>query len=197
MIPKSLRNGAVMLMLLLGTVLLLGSVLLSPTPAPSKEYSAFLSDVKSGRANFTQTVTSPDGGKTKTSSGSFEFARPDRFRFAYTKPFEQLIVADGQKVWIHDPDLNQVSSRRDEYVAAANVLATMGRLEAKNLVPATPRYDASKNFRKLRMTWGWVPWEEPVGIIDQLLTPYPAKAPSEKAAEAPIGPGLQPAPASR
>lgn len=72
---------------------------------------AFVQDAKTGRATFTQTVTSPDGAKTKTSSGSFEFARPDRFRFAYTKPFEQLIVADGQKVWIYDADLNQVSSR--------------------------------------------------------------------------------------
>lgn len=73
---------------------------------------AFVQQVKTGRAAFTQTVTSPDGAKTKTSSGSFEFARPDRFRFAYTKPFEQLIVADGQKVWIYDSDLNQVSSRQ-------------------------------------------------------------------------------------
>ena len=73
---------------------------------------AFVQQVKTGRATFTQTVASPDGAKTKTSSGSFEFARPDRFRFAYTKPFEQLIVADGQKVWIYDSDLNQVSSRK-------------------------------------------------------------------------------------
>ncbi|MDO9313314.1 MAG: outer membrane lipoprotein chaperone LolA [Burkholderiaceae bacterium] len=73
---------------------------------------SFVQEVKTGRATFTQTVTSPDGGKTKTSSGSFEFARPDRFRFAYTKPFEQLIVADGQKVWIYDADLNQVSTRK-------------------------------------------------------------------------------------
>lgn len=71
----------------------------------------FVRDVKSGRAAFTQTVTSPDGRKTKTSSGRFEFLRPDRFRFVYTKPFEQTIVGDGGKVWIHDPDLNQVSSR--------------------------------------------------------------------------------------
>ena len=70
----------------------------------------FVRDVKSGRASFTQTVTSPDGAKKKTSSGSFEFARPNRFRFAYAKPFEQLIVADGQKVWIYDADLNQVSA---------------------------------------------------------------------------------------
>ncbi len=72
----------------------------------------FIRDVKSGRAQFTQTVTSPDGAKKKTSTGSFEFARPNRFRFAYAKPFEQVIVADGQKVWIYDADLNQASSRK-------------------------------------------------------------------------------------
>ena len=72
----------------------------------------FIRDVKTGRAQFTQTVTSPDGVKKKTSSGSFEFARPNRFRFTYAKPFEQVIVADGQKVWIFDADLNQASSRK-------------------------------------------------------------------------------------
>lgn len=72
----------------------------------------FVRDVQSGRANFTQTVTSTDGARKKTSSGQFEFLRPNQFRFAYTKPFEQLIVADGVKVWIYDADLNQASSRR-------------------------------------------------------------------------------------
>jgi outer membrane lipoprotein carrier protein len=69
-------------------------------------------DVKSGKANFTQTVTSPDGKRKKQSSGSFEFQRPNQFRFTYAKPFEQVIVADGQKVWIYDADLNQASSRK-------------------------------------------------------------------------------------
>jgi outer membrane lipoprotein carrier protein len=73
---------------------------------------AFVRDVHSGRAGFTQTVTSADGGRKKTSSGRFEFQRPNRFRFAYTKPFEQTIVADGVKVWIYDADLNQASSRK-------------------------------------------------------------------------------------
>lgn len=72
----------------------------------------FARDVKSGKAAFTQTVTSPDGKRKKLSSGSFEFQRPNQFRFAYTKPFEQVIVADGQKVWIFDADLNQASSRK-------------------------------------------------------------------------------------
>ena len=73
---------------------------------------AFVRDVKTGHAAFTQTVTSPDGAKKKTSSGNFDFSRPNRFRFTYTKPFEQVIVGDGQKVWIYDADLNQVSSRK-------------------------------------------------------------------------------------
>ncbi len=72
----------------------------------------FVRDVKSGRSAFSQTVTSTDGARKKTSSGQFEFLRPGRFRFSYTKPFEQLVVADGVKVWIYDADLNQASSRK-------------------------------------------------------------------------------------
>ena len=71
----------------------------------------FARDVQSARAQFTQTVTSPDGARKKQSSGRFEFVRPNRFRFVYDKPFEQQIVADGQKVWLYDVDLNQVTVR--------------------------------------------------------------------------------------
>ena len=85
----------------------------------------FVRDAKSGRANFTQTVTSPDGAKKKTSSGSFEFIRPDRFRFAYSKPFEQLIVGDGHKVWLYDPDLNQVSVRKASQALGATPAALL------------------------------------------------------------------------
>ncbi len=77
-----------------------------------EQLEEFVREVKTGSAAFTQTVTSPDGARTKTSSGRFEFSRPNRFRFSYTKPFEQAIVADGTKVWIFDADLNQVSSRK-------------------------------------------------------------------------------------
>lgn len=73
---------------------------------------AFVRDVKSGQSSFTQTVTSPDGKKQKVSSGSFSFARPNRFRFDYAKPYAQTIVSDGTKVWFHDPDLNQVTVRK-------------------------------------------------------------------------------------
>lgn len=73
---------------------------------------SFLRDTQSGKGSFTQTVTAADGQRKKSSSGNFEFLRPNRFRFSYTQPFEQLIVADGTKVWIYDPDLKQASSRR-------------------------------------------------------------------------------------
>ena len=72
----------------------------------------FVREVKTGRADFTQTVNSPDGAKKKVSSGRFEFSRPNRFRFSYLKPYAQTIVSDGQKVWFHDPDLNQVTVRK-------------------------------------------------------------------------------------
>ena len=103
----------------------------------------FIRDVKTGQAGFTQAVTSPDGLRTKVSSGRFEFSRPNRFRFAYNKPFEQVIVADGQKVWIFDTDLNQVSSRK---VAAAlggtpAALLAGGPLEKDFEVTALPDQD--------------------------------------------------------
>ena len=104
---------------------------------------AFVRDANTGQASFTQTVTSPDGKKTKTSSGSFEFARPNRFRFAYTKPFEQLIVADGQKVWIYDRDLNQVSSRKLAQALGATPAALLagGDLDKDFKLEALPDRD--------------------------------------------------------
>jgi outer membrane lipoprotein carrier protein len=104
---------------------------------------AFVRDVQSGQANFTQTVTSPDGAKKKTSSGNFEFARPNRFRFVYTKPFEQAIVADGQKVWIYDRDLNQVSSRKLAQALGATPAALLagGDLEKDFTLKALPDRD--------------------------------------------------------
>lgn len=72
---------------------------------------AFVKDAHSAQASFTQTVTSPDGKKVRRSNGTLAFQRPDRFRFVYTAPVEQIIVGDGQKVWLFDADLNQVTVR--------------------------------------------------------------------------------------
>lgn len=78
---------------------------------------AFLKSTKSGRSDFTQVVTSPlKAGQTmarsKTSTGQFSFVRPTRFRFDYIKPFPQVIVADGQTLWLYDTDLEQVTARK-------------------------------------------------------------------------------------
>jgi outer membrane lipoprotein carrier protein len=77
---------------------------------------AFMRNAKTGRSDFTQTVTAPpkegQAARTKTSTGTFEFQRPGRFRFVYRKPFEQTLVADGQTLWLYDVDLNQVTSRK-------------------------------------------------------------------------------------
>ncbi|HJV62516.1 MAG TPA: outer membrane lipoprotein chaperone LolA [Albitalea sp.] len=103
----------------------------------------FVANVKTGHATFTQTVTSPDGAKKKTSSGSFDFSRPNRFRFTYAKPFEQVIVADGQKVWIYDADLNQVSSRKFSQALGATPAALLagGSLEKDFDLSALPPKD--------------------------------------------------------
>ncbi len=101
---RSLKLGLAVAASLAGT--------LAVAADPVDTLRSFVRDVKSGHAAFTQTVTSPDGAKKKSSSGTFDFSRPNRFRFVYAKPFEQTIVGDGEKVWIHDPDLNQVSSRK-------------------------------------------------------------------------------------
>ncbi|WP_342618455.1 outer membrane lipoprotein chaperone LolA [Rhodoferax sp. GW822-FHT02A01] len=89
----------------------------------------FVKTAKTGRADFTQTVTAPtkEGQpvRTKTSSGVFEFARPSRFRFNYRKPFEQTIVADGQTLWLYDVDLNQVTSRKQSTALASSPAAVI------------------------------------------------------------------------
>ena len=79
--------------------------------AATDELRDFVKTVKSGKSTFTQTVLTPNG-KQKVSNGSFEFSRPNRFRFDYEKPYAQTVVGDGTKVWIYDPDLNQASSRK-------------------------------------------------------------------------------------
>jgi outer membrane lipoprotein carrier protein len=87
----------------------------------------FMRTAKTGRAEFTQVVTAPprDGqaARTKTSTGSFEFARPNRFRFAYAKPFQQVIVADGKTLWLYDVDLNQVTQQSQQKILGATPAA--------------------------------------------------------------------------
>jgi outer membrane lipoprotein carrier protein len=75
-------------------------------------FKTFLSGTKSARGEFEQKVHDRSGRVTQESKGSFVFQRPGLFRWVYAKPVDQVIVGDGQRVWIHDRDLNQVTVRK-------------------------------------------------------------------------------------
>jgi outer membrane lipoprotein carrier protein len=112
---------------------------------------AFVRTVKSARAEFTQVVTAPakEGqlARSKTSSGTFEFSRPNRFKFVYKKPFEQTIVADGQTLWLYDVDLNQVTARKQAGALGSTPAALIAAapdlkaLQAEFVLSAVPDKD--------------------------------------------------------
>ena len=92
-------------------VLLLAIPLLSHAAAIDR-FETFVRGTQSARAEFEQKVYDRGGKLVQESSGSFVFLRPGRFRWTYAKPVDQLIVGDGERVWIYDRDLNQVTVRR-------------------------------------------------------------------------------------
>lgn len=72
----------------------------------------FLTDTRSARGEFTQKVLRANGQTLESTQGAFAFARPGKFRWEVRKPFEQLMVADGERLWFHDKDLNQVTIQK-------------------------------------------------------------------------------------
>jgi outer membrane lipoprotein carrier protein len=80
-----------------------------------EQFKAFVANTKSAKGEFTQQQVKMENGKatvSKTASGSFLFARPGKFIWTYTKPYEQLLQADGEKLYIYDKDLNQVTIKK-------------------------------------------------------------------------------------
>ncbi|WP_317203405.1 outer membrane lipoprotein chaperone LolA [Janthinobacterium sp.] len=82
-----------------------------------EQFKTFVSGTKAAKGEFTQhQIKKADaGGKAKVStpsSGSFEFARPGKFIWTYIKPYEQLLQADGEQLFIYDKDLNQVTVKK-------------------------------------------------------------------------------------
>jgi outer membrane lipoprotein carrier protein len=73
------------------------------------QLKSFIETTKSARADFSQSVSGKSGRKPQLSSGQMMFARPGKFRWVYEKPYPQLLVGDGKKLWVYDPDLKQVS----------------------------------------------------------------------------------------
>jgi outer membrane lipoprotein carrier protein len=76
------------------------------------DFLAFNAATKTATANFEQLVFDRSGKVVDRASGTFAFARPGKFRWTYEKPHPQVLVGDGTRLWIHDPDLNQVTVKR-------------------------------------------------------------------------------------
>ena len=89
------------------------------------QLKAFLAGAKTGKTTFRQVVTGKSGRVPQESSGTFAFARPGKFRWSYDKPHPQIIVGDGEKLWIYDPDLNQVVVRKLDRALGATPAALL------------------------------------------------------------------------
>lgn len=72
----------------------------------------FVAGTQSARGTFVQSVYRQNGGRGEQSSGEFVFERPGRFRWTYVKPYPQVLVGDGERLWSYDPDLAQVTVKR-------------------------------------------------------------------------------------
>ncbi len=136
--PRGPKREMGITMKILMAYVVLAFISLSAAAADGlQSLDAFVRNVKTAKADFTQVVTAPPKGaqapRVKTSSGTFEFSRPNHFKFVYKKPFEQTIVADGQTLWLYDVDLNQVTSRKQAQVLNATpaaLIATASDLKA-------------------------------------------------------------------
>jgi len=108
-------SGTVMVtttMMAIGSSLLLAS---APVYANALEqFKRFVTDTRAARGEFTQRMVKGEGDKLRVSSqsnGTFAFSRPGKFIWNYKKPYEQVLQSDGNTMYIHDQDLNQVTVR--------------------------------------------------------------------------------------
>lgn len=85
---------------------------LSAYAGATDKLKSFITSTHSAQANFTQEVRDKSGKRIQSASGTMQFVRPGKFRWVYQKPFEQLIVGDGEKFWLHDVELNQVTVKK-------------------------------------------------------------------------------------
>ena len=89
------------------------------------DLNAFTKGLKGLDGHFTQQVYASNGKQKEQSSGRVAVSAPRLFRWEYTKPYPQLIIADGTTVWVHDPDLQQVSKRPQGAEEANSPLAIL------------------------------------------------------------------------
>ncbi|MDG4596549.1 MAG: outer membrane lipoprotein chaperone LolA [Candidatus Contendobacter sp.] len=124
-----------MIRLLKLIVLILGLMLVAlssaATPSPVQRY---FQSLQSLRADFIQRVFNDRGQVTQTSSGRMLMRKPSQFRWDYRTPAEQIVVADGERLWAYDVDLAQVTVRKLDRALSSTPLAL--------LTGATPIEDA-------------------------------------------------------
>ena len=98
----------------------------------------FVHDTQTVRAQFSQTVLDRNGRSTSQASGVMAFSRPGKFRWTYDKPYAQLLVGDGAKLWIYDQDLNQVSVRKlDQALGSSPAALLAGNNEIERFFTLT------------------------------------------------------------
>ncbi|MFJ9533153.1 outer membrane lipoprotein chaperone LolA [Herbaspirillum sp. NPDC101396] len=95
----------------------LSAALFSAQAAASalEQFKQFVASTQSAKGEFVQRLVKIDSGTAKvsnTSSGTFVFSRPGKFIWTYQKPYEQVLQADGDKLFIYDKDLNQVTTKK-------------------------------------------------------------------------------------
>ena len=151
--------------------LALGAVLVTSTAfaGARDELKSFTTGLKGLDGQFTQQVHDGNGKLKETSSGQVSLSAPRLFRWEYTKPYPQLIVADGSKVWIYDPDLQQVTVREqgaEEQNTPLSALIDPGKLDQQfNVKEAgtadglqwlalTPKNGGEASFESARLGFG-------------------------------------------
>ena len=109
------------------TAILLSVLCVLPVQADVAAVIAYLDGLERFAADFTQTRYDEEGTLLERASGTARIARPGRFRWTYAEPLSQLIVSDGQTLWIHDEDLEQVTVSAVDDSGAGSPAALLGR----------------------------------------------------------------------
>ena len=94
-----------------------------------QQLQAFSKNLQTAEVGFQQTVTGPNGEKVQSAQGRLQIKSPSQFRWQYDKPTQQLIIADGKKIWIYDPDLQQVTVKPQDILNQDNPLSALTKPE--------------------------------------------------------------------
>jgi len=114
-------------------VLVLFHIPLTAHAAAIEKLKSFIAATNSANADFTQDVFDQSGRRIQRSSGIMQFQRPGKFRWTYQKPYEQLIVGDGERFWLYDADLNQVTVKKlDAALGSSPAALLSGSNEIEN-----------------------------------------------------------------